>query len=135
VTCNHWDGPPQYCGHSEAIQPNHADPRDISLFASSLANRTHRVNRGPSGIQQQPITLAVQNVQHFCPAMWHSDLMRSPLFSMFLRVLSLGRKDSAYPPIAENNLPGAEEWQLTRLASERESRAMRLFAAQRAAKL
>jgi hypothetical protein len=54
-----------------------------------------------------------------------SDLMSSPLFSKLLHVLSLGRRgrprnSSALPLLDENNLPGAEDWMLTRPAFGRE---------------
>ena len=46
--------------------------------------------------------------------------MRAPLFSRLLGVLSSGRRRSANPLLDENNLPGTDDWILTRPALGRE---------------
>ena len=51
--------------------------------------------------------------------MRQNDLMRAPFFSKLLRVLS-GRRASANPLLDENNLPGTDDWILTRPALGRE---------------
>ena len=46
--------------------------------------------------------------------------MPAPLFSRLLGVLSSGRRRSANPLLDENNLPGTDDWILTRPALGRE---------------
>ena len=82
--------------------------------------------RGPSRASVFALELAVcfgqqgRIVQRVRSAMRHDDLMRAPLFPKLRRVLSFGRNASANPLLDENNLPGAEDWMLTRPALGRE---------------